>query len=426
MNPGFLWGVATSAYQAEGGYNGPGEPRSNWAAAEERGDVARLGKSADFLAHAPADFARCRALGLRAFRLGVEWTRVQPAADAPPDPAALETYARLVADCRRAGLEPIVTLHHFVHPAWLGPDPWLGEEVIPLFIEFVVRALAFINRRLAALDLAPIHYLITINEPNMLVLNTYLGRQFPAGAPGGLGPCLRAYDSLIAAHVRAYHAIHALYRDNGWTAPEVTVNNYCSDLYWSDKFLLDLLALRERRIDPARLADYLAGKAREFDAAFREARIPLEKNLTWAFGNLVKKVSNALGRRTFRQARFPLALREIAAGATDRTFDLIGLDYYDPFAAHAFRLPVWWDHEFKSRDFREWVMASVTSKWWDWRVLAGGLNFFCHYYSAGFRGPAPCSSRRTAWRSAGRPTTARRPAATSSRARNSWSCTSPR
>ncbi len=27
----FFWGVATSAYQAEGGYNGVGEPRTNWA-----------------------------------------------------------------------------------------------------------------------------------------------------------------------------------------------------------------------------------------------------------------------------------------------------------------------------------------------------------------------------------------------------------
>jgi len=27
----FLWGVATSPYQSEGGYNGPGQPQTNWA-----------------------------------------------------------------------------------------------------------------------------------------------------------------------------------------------------------------------------------------------------------------------------------------------------------------------------------------------------------------------------------------------------------
>ena len=30
----FFWGVATSGYQSEGGYNGPGEPLNNWAWAE--------------------------------------------------------------------------------------------------------------------------------------------------------------------------------------------------------------------------------------------------------------------------------------------------------------------------------------------------------------------------------------------------------
>ena len=30
MSDGFLWGVSTSPYQHEGGYNGEGQPRNNW------------------------------------------------------------------------------------------------------------------------------------------------------------------------------------------------------------------------------------------------------------------------------------------------------------------------------------------------------------------------------------------------------------
>ena len=129
----FLWGVATSAYQVEGGYNGGGEPQTNWSRAEHRGDVAPLGRSADFWHRYEEDFERCRALGLNAFRLSLEWSRVQPtredrAGDAPPfDPAALDHYTSIVASCLEHGLEAIVTLHHFVHPAWLGTDPWLDE-----------------------------------------------------------------------------------------------------------------------------------------------------------------------------------------------------------------------------------------------------------------------------------------------------------
>ena len=63
---GFLWGVATSAYQSEGGYNGPGQPQTNWAAAERKRDVVAAGDAADFWRRYPEDFARCRSLGLPA------------------------------------------------------------------------------------------------------------------------------------------------------------------------------------------------------------------------------------------------------------------------------------------------------------------------------------------------------------------------
>ena len=38
-----MWGVATSAYQSEGGYNQTGMPHTNWAGAERRGDVEPVG-----------------------------------------------------------------------------------------------------------------------------------------------------------------------------------------------------------------------------------------------------------------------------------------------------------------------------------------------------------------------------------------------
>ena len=46
-------------------------------------------------------------------------------AGAELDQEALSRYADILAGCRDSGMEPVVTLHHFTHPAWLGPDPWL-------------------------------------------------------------------------------------------------------------------------------------------------------------------------------------------------------------------------------------------------------------------------------------------------------------
>ena len=385
----FLWGVATSAYQAEGGYNRAGQPQTNWAEAEVRRDVAATGAAVDFWTRYEEDFARCRALGLNAFRLGFEWSRIQPARTggraAPPDfdLAALDHYAAMVSACQRAGLEPVVTLHHFVHPAWLGSDPWLEEETPMRFAEYVRSAVAHVSARLER----PIRWFITINEPNMLVLNSYLGRQFPAEGGVGFGPMLAAYNQLLRAHVLAYNALHDLYTERRWPAPGVTFNNYCSDLYWSDKLLLDLVCVRERGVARERVGPHLRGKARAFEKAFAAARIPLHRDVAYYFGAALKRFSNWLGHRRFDAGPFAPLLDTIYTSPRARLLDYIGIDYYDPFAAHAFRWPVLWDHEFRSRSFRAWMLATITSKWWDWRVLPRGLHFFCKHYAEDFGRP---------------------------------------
>jgi beta-glucosidase/6-phospho-beta-glucosidase/beta-galactosidase len=334
-------------------------------------------------------------MGLNAFRMGIEWSRVQPVRvannvpvprleAAPPfDFEALDRYAQIFAAARAQGLEPVVTLHHFVHPAWLGADPWLESGTPALFATYVRTAVAHVNARLET----PLRWFITINEPNMLVLNTYLGHQFPAHALGGFRTMTRAYNELLRAHLLAYNTLHDLYEENGWAAPRITINNYCSDLYWSDKVLLDLLCARERKVARHRAGDYVCDQARAFELAFHRARIPLHKDLAYYFGAMMKRMSNWVGYRSFQVDDFAPFLETLYHAPRARCLDYIGLDYYDPFAAHAFRLPVFWDHEFKNRSFRSWVLSTITSKWWDWRVLPRGLHFFCQHYANDFGRP---------------------------------------
>jgi beta-glucosidase/6-phospho-beta-glucosidase/beta-galactosidase len=378
----FLWGVATSAYQSEGGYNGPGQPRTNWADFEARGAVAPAGAAAEFWRRFPEDFAACRRMGLNAFRLGIEWTRVEPAPGCP-DETALDTYAAMLDTCRQEGLEPVVTLHHFVHPAWLGTDPWLDPETPGRFAAHVSRLLAALAMRGVVLP----RRWITVNEPNMLVLNTYFGNQFPGKGGVGPGPALRAYSNLLTAHVAAYNAIHDYFEARGGEPPLVTMNNYCSDLYWSDKVLLDLLTAAERGVPRDRVGSDIRGRAVAFDAAFEVARLPLHRDLPFYLGSAVKRASRWAGRRWFDERHLAGFLDALYRSPRKRVLDLIGIDYYDPFSAHAFRLPVFWDHEFKNRSLRTWVMNTITSKWWDWRVLPRGLHFFCRHYAAEYGRP---------------------------------------
>jgi beta-glucosidase len=394
--PSFLWGVATSGYQSEGGYNTEGQPQNNWTLEEARGSVMRTGNAADFWTRYKEDFQRCQLMGLNAFRIGLEWARIQPSTSltptaAPPfDPEALDAYADRIAACRQYGLEPIVTLHHFTHPAWLGIDAWLTQETIDGFVEYVQVSVAHINRRLTAhYNLLPIRWYITINEPNMLVTSAYLSGQFPAKTRG-FGAVLKAYDHLLAAHVRAYCCIHDLYVQEGWETPQVSLNTYCSDLYWSEKVIWDLLdfppQMQPHPLNDS-LDDYIYDRARQFVEQVMEAELSFRRDIPYRVGRLAGHLANGLGHRLFKAKSLETYWQALAAADRPSVIDYVAIDYYDPFIAHIFRLPTFTDFEFAIKDIRDWLMNGITSKWWNWRSLPEGLHFFCKYYAQEFNRP---------------------------------------
>lgn len=391
MSTEFFWGVASSGYQCEGGYNEPGQPQNNWSAAEASGAVMPTGSAADFWNRYEEDFARCQAMGLNAFRLSIEWPRVQPSASvekcAPPafDPAALDGYADRIAACRRHGMEPVVTLQHFTHPAWLGVDAWLDDATPELFEKFTATTVAHINRRLIdAHGQKPIAWFVTLNEPNMLVLNTYLNRQFPGGGSGGLPVGVVAYNRLLAAHVRAYNAIHDIYEAERWAAPQVTMNTFCSDVYWSENMLLDLLCLREQGIPRAELSKHFRERAKALREAVFAAQLPFYSDIFVWTGRLVHWLSDQLAPRYANADTYAYFLDTLEKSKRPRVLDYLGLDYYDPFTRHIFRPPSFADLEFKSKGLRSHLMNGVSRKWWDWHILPEGLHFFCKYYSEQF------------------------------------------
>ncbi|MBF2079232.1 MAG: glycoside hydrolase family 1 protein [Synechococcales cyanobacterium T60_A2020_003] len=392
--PSFLWGVATSGYQSEGGYNGDGQPHNNWARCEQYHRVMPTGKAAEFWTRYEDDFQRCRDLGLTAFRLGIEWARVQPSyrmavSKAPAfDTQALDAYGDRIAACRRYGLEAIVTLHHFTHPGWLPLDAWLHPETVDAFENYVATTVRHINRRLVDVyHMAPIHWYITTNEPNMLITNTYVSSQFPSSSLHGAKAIPHAHSYLIAAHIRAYNQIHDIYQREGWPTPMVSLNTYCSDLYWSEKMIWDILDLPKQDLSESELPDFWESRALEFDTMLNTANLPFRKDLPYRIGRVLHRWANWSGKRLFTPAALQACLQEIDASPRSKLFDFIGLDYYDPFAAHVLRLPSFSDFEFKVKDFRGWLMSGITSKWWDWRCLPEGLYVFCKHYAESYDRP---------------------------------------
>ncbi len=388
----FLLGVATSGYQSEGGYNGTGQPQNNWATSEACGRVATTGRAVDFWNRYASDFALCGGMGLNAFRLSIEWSRVQPSTarssvHAPAfDDEALEAYAVRLAACREAGLEPVVTLQHFTHPAWLGTDAWLEDSTPAAFEEFARHSVTRINRSLVAKGHAPVRWYVTLNEPNMLVLNTYLSRHFPGGGETGLAVGVRAYNRLLAAHVRAYNAIHDIHEAEGWPRPQATMNTFCSDVYWSENLLLDLLCVREEGIADHALGAHLEARAASLRRALSAAMLPVRRDLLARAGRLVHRLADHFAARAATAEGFRFLLDVIARAKRPGSLDFLGIDYYDPFLGHIFRPPSFDDLEFPNTSLHGHLMDGLSSKWWDWHVLPGGLSTFCSYYSQAFRG----------------------------------------
>ncbi|HXZ62604.1 MAG TPA: family 1 glycosylhydrolase, partial [Acidimicrobiales bacterium] len=250
----FLVGVATSGYQVEGGFNGQSEPHNNWYGWEASGRAARSGPACDFWRRPAEALDRAAAIGCNAFRLSVEWARLEPQPGAF-DPAALERYAEILSECVTRGLEPFVTLHHFTQPWWQGEEFWLrpgSPDVFARHVARVVPALAPYCRRW-----------ITINEPNIVMLMGWIEGTHPPGRRMAVSDAYCVLDNLLTAHVLAAEAVTAVQPE-----AEVTLNTSASSIYEHDRMLADLLELRDTGIDPHDVDDYVDERRAVHDAAF--------------------------------------------------------------------------------------------------------------------------------------------------------------
>ena len=104
--------------------------------------------------------------------------------------------------CAARGLEPMVTLHHFTHPWWLGEEFWLrpgSPDVFARHVARVVPALAPHCRRW-----------VTVNEPNIVMLMGWIEGAYPPGRRMAVSDAFCVLDNLLTAHVLAADAVAAV------------------------------------------------------------------------------------------------------------------------------------------------------------------------------------------------------------------------
>ena len=243
----FLWGVATAGRQVEGNLTA-----DDWEIfTTDPKILQRLQafKTSQNLAISPqaagsalnhwawGEFVRSversHALGLNAYRLSIEWSRIEPVPGSY-DATALGNYQMMIAAVRAHGMEPVVALNHLSLPAWVQTPPRDtaytcfffpgGNDGDPGYLASLKgwETTATVDAYLAYVEyvvtnLHNVTWWITFNEPlGTTVPVGYLASIFPPGFLGDGRRGMTAIHNIIEAHARAYESIHRI-------APEARV-----------------------------------------------------------------------------------------------------------------------------------------------------------------------------------------------------------
>ncbi len=193
-------GVSTAATQIEGGHADTNWHR--WAAVPGHiADGSTPARAADHWNRVASDIDLLRQLGVKHYRMGLEWARVEPTPGEFSD-EALEHYTTELTLLREAGIAPLVTLHHFNNPGWLEETgAFAGGHAVGVFERYV---------RTVVEALGPlVDEWITINEPNVYATKGYMDGSWPPGHQS-LRETLTVMQHLAEAHIRAYQLIHRL------------------------------------------------------------------------------------------------------------------------------------------------------------------------------------------------------------------------
>ena len=195
----FLWGGATAANQCEGAWNEDGKgasiqdymPHGIMQGPSEVIDKHNLKlEGIDLYHHYKEDIALFAEMGFKVYRMSIAWSRIFPNGDdEKPNEKGLEFYDNVFDECKKYGIEPLVTLSHYETPYHLAKkyDGWRSRDLIGFYEKYV--------RTVFTRYKGKVHYWITFNEINSIW-------HFPLMGAGILTPknALSAQDLYQAAH----------------------------------------------------------------------------------------------------------------------------------------------------------------------------------------------------------------------------------
>ena len=141
-------------------------------------------------------------MGIRDYRFGIEWSRIEPSRGVF-DGTAMDHYRAEILKMMQYGIRPLVTLHHFSNPIWFEEmGAFEIRESVGLFQRYAVYVVSHL------LDLCTDY--VTINEPNIYAVNGYIFGSWPPGKKS-FAKTFKVMKNLTLCHLNAYRYIHDLY-----------------------------------------------------------------------------------------------------------------------------------------------------------------------------------------------------------------------
>jgi beta-glucosidase len=193
---GFLFGVATAAYQIEGAVSEDGREPSIWdtfcrtPGKVHHGDTGDI--ACDHYHRVESDLDLLSELGVDAYRFSIAWPRVLPNGSGQVNQKGLDFYKRMLDGLHRRAIAPMVTLYHWDLPQTLEDrGGWRNRDTAQYFADYAaIVAEAFGEE---------VPFWITLNEP---WCSAFVGHLEGRHAPGAtdLETAVHAAHHLLLAH----------------------------------------------------------------------------------------------------------------------------------------------------------------------------------------------------------------------------------
>eukprot|EP00076_Gallus_gallus_P002678 NP_001104816.1 lactase-phlorizin hydrolase precursor [Gallus gallus] len=221
----FTWGVSSSAYQIEGGWDADGKGPSVWdnfthvpgnIKNNDTGDIA-----CNSYNKVEEDIYLLRALGVKNYRFSLSWPRIFPnGRNNSINSHGVDYYNRLIDGLVANNITPIVTLYHWDLPQALQDiGGWENSELIELFDSFADFCFQTFGDR--------VKFWLTFNEPQVIAWVSYGTGEFPPNVNNPGSAPYEVAHTLLKAHARVYHTYDDKYR-----ASQGGVISLCLNIDW--------------------------------------------------------------------------------------------------------------------------------------------------------------------------------------------------